>query len=93
MLVDISINHESGGGAKVSVGSRRATDISWWRMYPSVDEAKKVLLAFGVRDKLVEGLNRPLELLLELNSREPIEFLSVEVPEDVLASYGFNVTW
>jgi hypothetical protein len=91
VLVDISINHESGGGAKVSVCSRRATNTNWWRMYPSIEEAKKVLLALGVRDDLAEGLNRPMDLLLDLNSREPIDFLSIDVPEDVLAKYGFKV--
>ena len=90
MLVDISINHESGGGAKVSV-SRRATNANWWRMYPSIEEAKKVLLAFGVRDDLIEGLNRPMDVLWDLNSREPIDFLSIDVPEDVLAEYGIKV--
>jgi hypothetical protein len=91
VLVDISINHESGGGAKVSVCSRRATNTNWWRMYPSIEEAKKVLSAFGVRDDLAEGLNRPLDMLLDLNSREPIDFLAVDVPEDVLAKHGFKV--
>jgi hypothetical protein len=91
VLVDISINHESGGSAKVSVCSRQATDANWWRMYPSIEEAKKVLLAFGVRDDLMDGLNRPMDLLDDLNSREPIDFLSVDVPEDVLAKYGFKV--
>jgi hypothetical protein len=91
VLVDISINHESGGGAKVSVCSRRATNTNWWRMYPSIEEAKKVLSAFGVRDDLAEGLNRPLDMLLGLNSREPIDFLAVDVPEDVLAKHGFKV--
>jgi hypothetical protein len=91
VLVDISINHESGGGAKVSVCSRRATNTNSWRMYASIEEAKKVLLAFGVRDDLAEGLNRPMDLLLDLNSREPIDFLSIDVPEDVLAKYGFKV--
>lgn len=56
-------------------------------MYPSIEEAKKVLLAFGVRDDLIEGLN----LLWDLNSREPIDFLSIDVPEDVLAKYGIWV--
>lgn len=91
MLVDISINHESGGGAKVSVCSRRATNTNSWRMYASIEEAKKVLLAFGVRDDLAQGLNRPLDMLLDLNSREPIDFLAVDVPEDVLAKHGFKV--
>jgi hypothetical protein len=91
VLVDVSINHESGGGAKVSVCSRRATNTNSWRMYASIDEAKKVLLAFGVRDDLAEGLNRPLDMLLDLNSREPIDFLAVDVPEDVLAKHGFKV--
>ncbi len=91
VLVDISINHESGGGAKVSVCSRRATNTNSWRMYASIEEAKKVLLAFGVRDDLAVGLNRPMDLLLDLNSREPIDFLSIDVPEDVLAKHGFKV--
>ncbi|HKU27987.1 MAG TPA: hypothetical protein VJQ54_21140 [Candidatus Sulfotelmatobacter sp.] len=91
VLVDISINHESGGGAKVSVCSRRAANANWWRMYPSLEEAKKVLSAFGVRDDLMQGLNRPLDLLYDLNSREPIDFPSIDVPEDVLAKYGFKV--
>lgn len=90
VLVDISINHESGGGAKVSVCGRRETNPNW-RMYPSIEEAKKVLLAFGVRDDLINGLNRPMDALFDLNSREPIDFLSVDVPEDVLAKYGFKV--
>jgi hypothetical protein len=60
-------------------------------MYPSIEEAKKVLSAFGVRDDLAEGLNRPLDMLLDLNSREPIDFLAVDVPEDVLAKHGFKV--
>ena len=92
VLVDISINHESGGGAKVSVCSRQATKANWWRMYPSIDEAKKVLLALGVRADLIQGLNRPMDALWDLNSREPIDFFSVEVPEDVLAKYGFKLT-
>ena len=91
MLVDISINHESGGGAKVSVCSRRAANANWWRMYPSLEEAKKVLSAFGVRDDLMQGLNRPLDLLYDLNSREPIDFPSMDVPEDVLAKHGFKI--
>lgn len=91
MLVDISINHESGGGAKVSVCSRRATNANWWRMYPSIEEAKRVLLAFGVRDDLIDRLDRPMDLLYDLNSREPIDFPSIDVPEDVLAKYGFKV--
>jgi len=90
VLVDISINHEAGG-AKVSVSSRRAANANWWRMYPSIEEAKNVLLAFGVRDDLIDGLNRPLDVLLDLNSREPIDFLAVDVPEDVLGNYGFKV--
>ena len=85
MLVDISINHEAGGGAKLSVCNRRATNANWWRMYPSIEEAKKVLLAFGVRDDLMDRLNRPMDLLYDLNSREPIDFLSIDVPEPVLA--------
>jgi hypothetical protein len=60
-------------------------------MYASIEEAKKVLLAFGVRDDLAVGLNRPMDLLLDLNSREPIDFLSIDVPEDVLAKHGFKV--
>ena len=60
-------------------------------MYPSVEEAKKVLRAFGVCDDLMEGLNLPMDLLFDLNSREPIDFLSVDVPEDILAKYGFKV--
>jgi hypothetical protein len=60
-------------------------------MYASIEEAKKVLLAFGVRDDLAEGLNRPMDLLLDLNSREPIDFFSIDVPEDVLAKHGFKV--
>jgi hypothetical protein len=90
VLVDISINHESGGGAKLSVCSRRATNANWWRMYPSIEEAKKVLLAFGVRDDQIEGLNRPMDVLFDLNSREPIDFLGIDVPEDVLTKYGFK---
>lgn len=91
MLVDISINHESGGGAKLSVCSRRSTNANWWRMYPSIEEAKKVLLAFGVHNDHIEGLNRPMDVLFDLNSREPIDFLSIDVPEDILAKYGFKV--
>lgn len=90
VLVDISINHEAGG-AKVSVSNRRAANSDCWRMYPSIEEAKKVLQAFGVRDDLLEGLNRPMDLLLDLNSREPINFLAVDVPEKVLANHGFKV--
>lgn len=90
VLVDISINHEAGG-ARVSVCSRRGTNANWWRMYPSVEEAKKVLLAFGVRDELMQGLTRPMDALFDLNSREPIDFPSVDVPEDVLTKYGFKV--
>ena len=90
MLLDISINHEAGG-AKVSVRSRRATDANCWRIYPSIEEAKKVLLAFGVSDDLAEGLDRPMNMLLDLNSREPIDFLAVDVPDDVLARYGFKI--
>ncbi|HLV87535.1 MAG TPA: hypothetical protein VKV39_11195 [Candidatus Sulfotelmatobacter sp.] len=90
VLVDISINHESGGGAKLSV-CRPATNVNWWHMYPSIDEAKKVLLAFGVRNDLIDGLNRPMDALWDLNSREPIDFLSIDVPEDVLARYGIKV--
>ena len=64
---------------------------NWWRMYPSIEEAKKVLRAVGVRDDLMEGLNRPMDVLFDLNSREPIDFLSLDVPEDILAKYGFKV--
>jgi len=91
VLVDISINHEAGGGAKVSV-SRRATKANWWRIYASMDEAKNVLLAFGVKKDLIEGLNRPMDALWDLNSREPIDFLSVDVPDEVLAKHGIKVT-
>jgi hypothetical protein len=91
VLVDISINNEAGGGAKVSVSKRRASSANSWRVYPSIKEAEKVLLAFGIRGKLVEGLDHPLDLLCQLGSRETIDFLSVEVPEDVLAAHGFNV--
>jgi len=91
VLVDISINHESGGGAKVSVCSRRGTNANSWRMYASIEEAKKVLLAFGVRDDLTESLNGPMDLLFGLNSREPIDFLAIDVPEDILAKHGFKV--
>jgi hypothetical protein len=90
VIVDISINHESGGGAKVSV-SRRATNANWWRMYPSIEDAKKVLLAFGIREDLIQGLNRPMDALWDLNSREPIDFLSIDVPDDVLARHGIRV--
>ena len=90
MLVNISINHEAGG-VNVSVCSCRATNANHARIYPSIEEAKEVLLAFGVRDDLMEGLNRPMDLLLDLNSREPINFLSVDVPEEVLAKYGFKM--
>jgi len=91
VLVDISINHEAGGGAKVSVCRRRAANTNRWRMYASIEEAKKVLLAFGVRGELMQGLNRPMDLLMDLNSREPVDFLSVDVPEDVLVKHGFKV--
>ena len=50
-----------------------------------------MLLALGIRRKLVEDLDRPLRLLSELCSREAIDFLSVEVPEDVLTALGFKV--
>jgi hypothetical protein len=91
VLVDISINNEAGGGAKVSVSRRRASDGDSWRLYPSIKEAEKVLLAFGIRGKLVEGLDRPLDLLSQLGSREAIDFLAVDVPDDVLAAHGFKV--
>ena len=91
VLVDISVNNEAGGAAKVCVSSRRASDANSWRMYPSIRDAKKVLLAFGLGGQLVEGLDRPLDVLSQLGSREPIDFLSVDVPEDVLAAHGFNV--
>jgi hypothetical protein len=91
VLVDISINHEAGGGAKVCVTRRRSADSNSWHLYASVKEAEEVLLALGIRRKLVEDLDRPLRLLSELGSREAIDFLSVEVPEDVLANLGFKV--
>jgi hypothetical protein len=90
MLVDISINHEAGG-AKVCVTRRKSADSNSWHLYPSVKEAEEVLLALGIRRKLVEDLDHPLSLLSELYSREAIDFLSVEVPEDVLATLGFKV--
>jgi hypothetical protein len=91
VLVDISINNEAGGAAKVCVSRRRASDANSWRVYPSIQEAEKVLLAFGIRSKLVEGLDRPLDVLNRLGSREAIDFLSVDVPDDVLAAHGFEV--
>jgi hypothetical protein len=91
VLVDISINHEAGGGAKICVARPRSADSNSWHVYASVKEAEDVLLALGIRGKLVENLDRPLRLLSELGSREPIDFLSVEVPEHVLAKLGFKV--
>jgi hypothetical protein len=90
-LVDISINHEAGGGAKICVTRRTSADSNSWHAYASVKEAEEVLLALGIHGKLVEDLDRPLRLLSELYSREPIDFLSVEVPENVLADLGFKV--
>ena len=91
VLVDISINHEAGGGARICVTRPRSADSNSWHLYASVKEAEDVLLALGIRGKLVEDLDRPLRLLSELCSREPIDFLSVEVPENVLANLGFKV--
>jgi hypothetical protein len=91
VLVDISVNNESGEGAKICVARLWPLDSNSWHLYPSVQDARKVLLAFGIAEKLIEELEERLQILSGLGSREPIDFLSVDVPEDVLLKYGFRV--
>ena len=86
--MDVSVNNRQTGGAEICVARLRPYDSSWVRSYPSVEEAQKVLLAFGISE---ESVDKGLQSLSEVRPKERIPFPSVDVPQRILWAHGFKI--
>jgi len=56
--------------------------------YPSVEEARKVLLGFGINETDVDAT---LKLLPEVGANETLRFSSMDVPQPILWAHGFKL--
>jgi hypothetical protein len=86
--VDVSVNNRKTGGVEICVARLRPHDSSWVRSYPSLEEARKVLLAFGSSEELVD---KHLQSPSEVGPKERIQFPSVDVPQRILWAHGFKI--
>ena len=86
--MDVSVNNRRTAGVEICVARLRPSESSWVRSYPSVEEARKVLLAFGISEELVD---KHLQSLSGVGQKERIAFPSVDVPQRILWAHGFKI--
>ena len=86
--MDVSVTNRKTGGVEICTARLRPYDSSWVRSYPSVEEVRKVLLAFGISEELVD---KHLQSLSEVGPKKRVPFPSVDVPQRILWAHGFKI--
>ena len=77
MLVNVSVNRLNSGRVQICVMKPQSNPHPV-QTYPSVEEARKVLLGFGIGEKDVDAT---LKLLPEVGPNETLRFSSMDVPQ------------
>ena len=86
MLVNISVNSLTSGRVQICVAKPQAAPHPV-QTYSSVEEARPVLLAFGIDERVID---ETLKLLPEAGPNQPLVFTSKVVPQQVLWDHGFK---
>jgi hypothetical protein len=86
MLVNISVNSLYSGRFQICVSKPQSSPHPV-QTYPSAEEARRVLLAFGIEEKAIDEI---MNLLSDTGPNEPLYFKPMNVPQDNLWSHGFK---
>ena len=87
MLVNVSVNRLNSGRVQICVMKPQSNPHPV-QTYPSVEEARKVLLGFGIGAKDVDAT---LKLLPEVGPNATLRFSSMDVPQGNLWAQGFKL--
>ena len=87
VLVRISVNSLNSGRFQVSIGKPQSSPQPV-QTYSSLEQARRVLLEFGIDQKQVEAT---LKLIPEVGPNQPLHFSPLEVPQRVLWDHGFQL--
>ncbi len=87
MLVNVSVNRLNSGRVQICVMKPQSNPHPV-QTYPSVEEARKVLLGFGINQKDVDAT---LKLLPEVGPNETLWLSSMDVPQGNLWAQGFKL--
>jgi hypothetical protein len=86
VLVNISVNSLYGGRVQICVSKPQSSPHPV-QTYPSAEEARRVLLDFGIEENAIDPI---MKLLSEAGPNEPLYFKPTNVPQDKLWSHGFK---
>jgi hypothetical protein len=86
VLVNISVNSLTSGRVQICVAKPQAAPHPI-QTYPSVEEARPVLLAFGIEERVVD---ETVKLLPDAGPNQPLFFTPKDVPQRVLWDHGFK---
>jgi hypothetical protein len=86
VLVNISVNSLYSGRVQICVSKPQSSPHPV-QTYPSAEEARPVLVAFGIEERVVD---ETLKLMLETGPNEPLFFPPKDVPQRVLWDHGFK---
>jgi hypothetical protein len=86
VLVNISVNSLTSGRVQICVAKPQAAPHPV-QIYPSVEEARAVLLAFGIEERVVD---ETVKLLPDADPNQPLFFTPRDVPQRVLWDHGFK---
>jgi len=87
MLVNVSVNRLNSGRVQICVMKPQSNPHPV-QTYPSVEEARKVLLGFGINETDVDAT---LKLLPEVGANETLRCSSMDVPQPILWARGFKL--
>jgi hypothetical protein len=86
VIVNISVNTLYSGRVQICVSKPQSSPYPV-QTYPSAEEARRVLVTFGIEERVVD---ETLKLMLETGPNEPLFFPPKNVPQRVLWDRGFK---
>lgn len=86
MLVNISVNSLTSGRVQICVAKPQSAPHPV-QTYPSLKEARQVLLAFGIEESVID---ETAKLLPEAGPNQPLFFTPKDVPQRALWDHGFK---
>jgi hypothetical protein len=85
MRAEVFINQSEAGVVEITV-VKHGLSSGAGRRYPTIQEAKAVLLVFGFNSELVD---RQFAALSEMSPHVLVRFPVTDIVDDVLRSFGF----